>query len=230
MKQFGGNGEYYCALVADLVGSRTLIAREDVQRNLDSILRRLNRDQADILAAPLVFSRGDELQALFSSPARILEVVTAISESLFPTEVRFGIGYGTLSTQLRDDPNRLDGPCFHRAREALDKKHWVRVSGFGPDGDPVINGLFALLQSVRARWTERQVTVIKSARLAKTRREVAESLQVSPSVVTESLQAAYFREVKEGEAALKEALTHFANIAESLNSSPKSPNTNDTRA
>jgi hypothetical protein len=230
MRQFGVNSEYYSALVADLVGSRSLETRAAVQEVLGSILERVNREQADALAAPLVFSRGDEVQGLFHMPARILGIVTEISESLFPAEIRFGIGYGTLSTGLSEDPNRIDGPCFHMAREALDKKHWVRVSGFSPVGDTIINGLFALLQSVRARWTERQVAFIRSARSAETRREVADQLQISPSVVTESLQAAFFREVLEGEDALVRAIAHFSTFTESVDHSPESPNMNEIRA
>ena len=63
-----------------------------------------------------------------------IDVVVALSDAIAPEEMIFGVGFGPLSTRIDPDVARMDGPCLHRAREALDEVNGDRIchSGAAP--------------------------------------------------------------------------------------------------
>src|SRR5210317_951567 len=110
----------YFVLIGDLVASRELDDRAEVQARFKGAVADLNRTMGDQLAAPLKLTAGDEVQGLTQSPEVFVEILTHTSEVLAPVEISWGIGFGELATALADDVATLDGPCFHRAREAVE--------------------------------------------------------------------------------------------------------------
>jgi hypothetical protein len=121
----------------------------------------------------------------------------------------WGVGRGPLTTDLHDDVALLDGPCFHRARHALETaRHddvWLRSEGLGPPHDAVLGSLFGLMGAVRSRWTDVQARYVREAR-GRLQREVAERLGVSEPAVSKGLNAARFAAVAEAERAARALL------------------------
>lgn len=212
------------ALMGDVVGSREVDDRAGLQRRLTSLLDDLNRIHAEHLVAPLRLVRGDEFQGLLNGSRPIVPLLTHIEDGLHPVRVTFGVGRGALSTDPGPDVGALDGPVFHRGREALEearrRDQWARVSGFGGAADAVIGSQLALVEAVRSRWTETQRRYARAARTA-LQREVAREFDVSESTVSKSLSAARFHVVVEAE----DALAHFLDdVAPDTSSpSPRSP-------
>jgi hypothetical protein len=228
MKQFGENAEsVYAALIGDLVGSKSLSDRAGLQRRLLALLKSLNRRLGRRnLAAPLAFTAGDEFQVLLLKPEAAVTIAVALADALHPVRVTFGLGWGTLSTALGPDVGALDGPCFHRARAAQETAHgqggWLVASGFGDPVDSAVSALFLLMDVIRRDWTAKQARYARAAR-GQIQREVAERFGVSPSVISESLQAAYFEPLRVGEMAVMTLLQAFGKNTELVPSSAKRP-------
>jgi hypothetical protein len=228
MKQFGKNAEStYAALIGDLVGSRSLSDRAGLQKRLQTRLRSLNRRLGcRSLAAPLAFTAGDEFQALLLRPEAAATIAVELANALHPVRITFGLGWGSLSTALGPDVGALDGPCFHRARAAQEKARaqgrWLVASGFGESIDSAVSALFFLMDVIRRGWTDKQAKYVLAAR-GQIQKDVAGRFGVSPSVISESLQAASFEPLRVGEGAVTTLLEEFGLLAEFRPTSAKRP-------
>lgn len=213
MAQIGDKGESgpYVALIGDMVASRDLPDRAGAQARLADLVEELNRDPAGALASPADMTAGDEVQALLEPGPAFLEVIVAISEGLHPVRFSFGVGFGALSTPPGPPTPLLDGPCFHHARAAVEDAakggSWVRARGFG-EADPVIDGLFRLMQEIRDGWTETQVKYVRAARTLP-QKDVAARFGKAPSTISQSLGAAGLEAIQAGEATLALFLDRF---------------------
>ncbi len=218
MNNFGHSGEpQWVAVIGDVVGSRTLTERSAAQRRIIGALADLRDAVGDGAAAPFVLTAGDEIQALLRRPAAAAEAVVRLADALYPVRIAWGLGYGTLATDLGPEPALLDGPCFHAARtavgEARRRDRWVVARGFGSATDAALSALFALQGLVRSRWTETQARYAAAAR-TQLQKDVAAEFGVSPSVVSESLKAAGFAAVRDAETACAAVLGTFGTAAD----------------
>ena len=200
---------HYAAFMGDLVDSRNLPDRAGVQKQLRSVLDRLNTEWSQALTVPLRLTAGDEVQGLTRTPEVLVDVMVGIADALFPVRVVWGLGLGPLTTELVQDVSLLDGPCFHRAREAVEEakrsSRWLRVGGVaGPRGFAVA-ALMSLVGALRSDWTHRQAEVVAAAR-GRLQIEVAEALEVHASTISRTLAAAHYESVLEGEAAARALL------------------------
>lgn len=199
--------EQYVALIGDLVGSRDLPDRSAVQRTLEASLGVLNGRYGPGMAARMVITAGDEFQGLFRDPGDAARTAFVLREELWPVRIRFGLGRGTLTTPLRELAIGMDGSCFHAAREALETlrgedEGGLVVRGYEPATEMAVNTVALLMTGLAARWTDRQAAFVRAMRNAPSQRSVAEAFDVSPSVVSESLQAAQHDKVRAGESAI----------------------------
>jgi hypothetical protein len=200
---------YYAAFTGDLVDSRNLPDRARVQRDLRAALESLNATLRGPLTVPLRVTAGDEVQGLTRAPEVLVDVMTGIADALFPVRVAWGMGVGPLTTELVDDVSLLDGPCFHRAREAVEEakrsSRWLQVAEVEGGTGAAVTALMNLLGALRSDWTPRQAEVVRSAR-GRLQIEVAEALEVHASTISRTLAAAHYEAVLEGEGAARELL------------------------
>jgi hypothetical protein len=130
----------------------------------------------------------------------------------------FGIGFGTLSTALKAPIRELDGTCFHRAREALERAkredRWAVVAGVPAPDAEIANAILRLTGSIRESWTDRQKEIIRVRRKTPLQKDVARKLRVSPSVISEALSAARHDAVLEAEATVVAMFDRFAKEGE----------------
>ena len=226
MGEFGLGAEVsYVALIGDVVGSRRSPDRRALQRRLRLGIEGINTRMGGRLSSPLALYGGDEVQGLLARPEGCVEIVVELSETIFPERLVFGLGYGTVSTELSPEVAQIDGPCFHRARSALEDvrgETWLKASGFGATTDTALTALFGLMAAIRSRWTEKQQIYVRAARRT-SQKLVAEELGVSPSTVSESLRASSFAAVREGEQAARVLLAQFGPEDESAVDSGEQP-------
>jgi SatD family (SatD) len=111
----------YLAVLGDVVRSRDHADREDLQRELREALELANTRSAAV--QPLALTIGDEFQGLYRNLADALEATLSIRLSLHQrADVRFGIGWGPLTTYDEDRaPFEQDGPAWWAAREAIER-------------------------------------------------------------------------------------------------------------
>ncbi|MFW6205726.1 MAG: SatD family protein [Gemmatimonadota bacterium] len=203
------DGRQYFALIGDLVGSRELEDRAEVQVRFRAAIRGLNETWTSELAVPLKLTAGDEVQGLLTDPRAVLAIVLAVSDAVLPARICWGLGRGALSTDLVADVALLDGPCFHRAREAVESakrsSRWLRAGGVAEPDGRVLAGLMNLMGAIRSGWTARQAEVVREARGRK-QVDVAEALGVHRSTISRTLASAHYEEVMEGEEAVQSLL------------------------
>jgi hypothetical protein len=206
----------YFAIIGDLVDSRGLAApeRRALQTRLSAHLGALSpAGKTGVAARPLI-TLGDEFQALFAATdagiQSALELMTAVLELVRPAAVRCGLGVGTLSTDLQEQALGMDGPCFHRARSALER---CRSTGLlcqlESDGGP-LDSLWSALASYalhqRLDWTEAQREAIDLYDELGAWNKVAAKLGVSPSAVSLRHQAAGWALYRAARASLPQGL------------------------
>ena len=198
----------FVALIGDIRGSRELADRQEAQVAFKSVVNSLNEQiPSDSIASPFTVTTGDEFQVLLTDAAAGVEAAVSASDQFHPANLRFGIGRGGLDTEVNPDQAiGMDGPCFHRARDAIDaarqEQAWIRVAGWSSDRDRQLNSLFDLVQCVREGWTDRQAEFARALKEAGTQKRVAARYEVSKSTVSESLSAGHVQEVRAAEDAL----------------------------
>lgn len=199
-------------LIGDLVGSRSLPDRAEVQRRLVAAVEAANAERAEALAAPLALTAGDEVQALLADPSAAVDLVTRVSDALRPVGLAWGLGRGPLTTDPSGDVSAMDGPCFHRAREAVEEAAregaWLAARGFSDVDDRALSGLFRLLGVVREGWTDTQFDYVRASR-DRTQREVAEMFERDETTVSRTLSRAHVRDLLEGEEAARALLAAY---------------------
>jgi DNA-binding CsgD family transcriptional regulator len=182
----------YLAVIGDVIASRRTADRASLQARLTEGLARLNDDSHAPLAARFVLTVGDEFQGLLSSTERLLEILSALREAAHPAELRFGLGIGALATPLREEALGMDGPCFHRARAAVERAEargtLVEVDAGAPTPAAAVYAI--LYAALRAGWTARQRQVLDLALAGMSGRDIAARLEISPSAVSQHLSAA----------------------------------------
>ncbi|WP_157721901.1 SatD family protein [Tumebacillus avium] len=112
--------ENYCAMIFDIQGSKKLSNRSEVQFELIDTINDFNNKHKDFLVSDFNISVGDEWQGLLKDKKYYPIVQNFFAEKL---SVPFytGVGVGPLTVFSSSLPvNQLDGPCFHKAREALE--------------------------------------------------------------------------------------------------------------
>ena len=200
-----GSDRNYLVVIGDIRGSRELPNRAELQKLMEDGLDSINDEFSDALVSGFVITLGDEFQGLLGRPEDAMPVLAALDSVLARAiPLRYGLGWGTVSTEIRDLAVGMDGPCFHNAREAVERgkrdDRWATAMGFGED-DQTINALLRMGGDVRARWTDVQRETVEQARKTRTQREGAASRGVHESAVSQALKAAMHESLLEAESA-----------------------------
>ena len=203
------------AFIGDVSSSRDLGSEErgELQRQLEALLDRVNRELDEAILADFTITVGDEFQGLLVRPGALPELVWRLRDRL--PDVRFwtGVGFGTLDTELEDRAIGMDGPAFHRAREALEAAHDEGLhggvfSGFGED-DGVLGGLARLLDWQRQGFTDAQREAVRRVRAGETQTEAARKIGVSRQAVSKRLAAAGWTAYRDAEESLRSLLSRY---------------------
>lgn len=183
----------YIAVIGDLVGSRHLQERDSVQKQLQQSLEEINRIFSSHISSGFVITIGDEFQGLLQRnfPLRqFLDYYEMKFGSKYHT--RFGLGLGSLATTLTPYAVGMDGPCFHKAREALtharEKGCSLQCSGF--EMNEALCALFKMVENISSNWKQRQRKVIALYRESGDQASVARQLAITRQSVSGILKAA----------------------------------------
>lgn len=183
------------AVIGDLVGSRRLAARAEVQRALPAALERVEAQVPSLDGlAPTV---GDEFQGVYPTVEGAVMATQLLRLTLLPVvDTRYGIGAG--EREVLDDSRRPaieDGSAWWAARAAIDalgthaarhRRSWYDAGG-APDvpGPALVNALLltrdALTDRLETTWQQALLALLEGA----SQREVAAALGVSPSAVSQ---------------------------------------------
>ena len=111
----------FVAVIGDIKDSRLLENRKEVQLRLQEVLERLNENYKEEIVSRFLITLGDEFQGLLCSGKAVLDMINEIRMEMYPVRLRFGIGFGQITTDIRTEMALgADGPGYYRAREAVE--------------------------------------------------------------------------------------------------------------
>jgi hypothetical protein len=204
----------WAAVIGDVVGSRQATSRSRLQQRLDKALAVVNETME--AAQPLTPTLGDEFQGMFGRVEDAIEASFRLRVELVgKVDVRIGIGWGTLRTQDQSrTPFGQDGPCWWRARDALEELARTERSNQEPNSlrtvcrtgtaqEPAYNAILVLRDQILAGIDEADATILKLLIGGASQQEAAVQLKVNKSSVSRRMQ-------NHGLAALLRSREHLA--------------------
>lgn len=206
----------YLALIADVIDSKMVQERFNLQKQLEKTLRKMNELFGDYLASYFTLTLGDEFQALLKVDAPVFQIIDTLRSELSPTQLRFGIGLGEIATAI--DPLQsigADGPAYWNARAAINLVHQkndygntqIYFSSGNDSKDLLVNALIASGEAIRSGWRGSQEEILLD--LLKrfvysenfSQQDLAQSLDINPSALSKRLKSSSIRVYLRGRAA-----------------------------
>ena len=206
----------YLALIADVIDSKMVQERLDLQKQVEKTLQKMNELFGDYLASRFTLTLGDEFQALLKVDAPVFQIIDTLRSELNPTQLRFGIGFGEIVTAI--DPLQsvgADGPAYWNARAAINFVHQkndygntqIYFSSGKENQDFFVNALIASGEAIRSGWRESQeeilLNLLKRSVYSETfsQQDLAQSLGLNPSALSKRLKSSSIRVYLRGRAA-----------------------------
>ena len=194
----------YIALIGDIIESKKIQDRAQVQQQLLRLMKELNWQYQDYLISPFTVTTGDEFQALFSPNSYMFQIIDQLSVAFSPYEIRFGIGVGEMVTEINKEQSiGSDGPAYWLAREAINHIHDKNdyginhISVFLADEEVTwtVNAMLAACSFIQSKWTEVHYAVLKQLLTENiydetfSHKEMARSLGITPSAFNKRIKA-----------------------------------------
>ena len=206
----------YLALIADVIDSKMVQERFDLQKQLENTLQKINELFKDCLASAFTLTLGDEFQALLKVDAPVFQIIDTLRSELTPTQLRFGIGLGEIVTAI--DPLQsvgADGPAYWNARAAINFVHQkndygntqIYFSSGKENQDFFVNSLIASGEAIRSGWRDSQeeilLNLLKRSVYSESfsQQDLAQSLAINPSALSKRLKSSSIRVYLRGRAA-----------------------------
>lgn len=147
-------------------------------------IERINKEVKPITG--FVITRGDEIQGMLEG--KPMDTVFKILSEVCPLKFRFGIGFGTIDSEIKENPGEMMGVAFEYAREALDKIKGrgclFRIKGdFSGSIVELVNENLVLMSELLKRWDCRTFRRFELYRKYGTIYKVAEVEGVSPEAI-----------------------------------------------
>lgn len=164
----------YIAIIGDIKQSKKIENRYLVQEKLNKVLNHINETYETDISAKFMITLGDEFQGLLHEGENVFNIIEEIQREMFPVQIRFGIGVGTITTDINPEMAiGADGPCYYKARAAIEflkrnnQKNKTYLTDvhieFDESNDSVkemLNTIFSLLTIIKNKWTNRQREII----------------------------------------------------------------------
>ena len=215
----------YLALIADVIDSKMVQERFDLQKQLEETLQTMNELFGEFLASSFTLTLGDEFQALLKVDAPVFQIIDTLRSLLTPTQLRFGIGLGEIVTDI--DPLQsigADGPAYWNARAAINLVHQkndygntqIYYSSGKEKQDFFVNALIASGEAIRSGWRGSQeeilLDLLKRCVYSEnfSQQDLAQSLAINPSALSKRLKSSSIRVYLRGRAAALASIQSLA--------------------
>ena len=215
----------FLALIADVIDSKMVQERFDLQKQVEKTLQKMNELFGDYLASRFTLTLGDEFQALLEVDAPVFQIIDTLRSELTPTQLRFGIGLGEIVTSI--DPLQsigADGPAYWNARTAINLVHQkndygntqIYFSSGKENQDFFVNALIASGEAIRSGWRGSQeeilLDLLKRCVYSEnfSQQDLAQSLAINPSALSKRLKSSSIRVYLRGRAAALASIQSLA--------------------
>ena len=215
----------YLALIADVIDSKMVQERFDLQKQLEKTLQTMNELFGEFIASNFTLTLGDEFQGLLKVDAPVFQIIDTLRSELTPTQLRFGIGLGEIVTAI--DPLQsigADGPAYWNARAAINLVHQkndygntqIYFSSGKGNQDFFVNALIASGEAIRSGWRGSQeeilLDLLKRCVYSEnfSQQDLAQSLEINPSALSKRLKSSSIRVYLRGRAAALASIQSLA--------------------
>ena len=215
----------YLALIADVIDSKMVQERFDLQKQLEKTLQTMNELFGEFIASNFTLTLGDEFQGLLKVDAPVFQIIDTLRSELTPTQLRFGIGLGEIVTDI--DPLQsigADGPAYWNARAAINLVHQkndygntqIYFSCGKEKQDFFVNALIASGEAIRSGWRgspeEILLDLLKRCVYSEnfSQQDLAQSLEINPSALSKRLKSSSIRVYLRGRAAALASIQSLA--------------------
>lgn len=202
----------YCAIIGDIISSKKIEDRWEIQNKLDVLLEEINKKYSEFIASKFTITIGDEFQGLLKNTDALLEILNYIKLELYPVSMRFGVGVGMMTTSINlERAIGSDGPAYHCARRSIElikeinKKHskadrniLIEMDNLVDDKIELINLILLNTYNVERNWTDRQreiIRMIENQQLSQ--KGVAEYLLITQAGVNKQVKLSEYYLYKE---------------------------------
>jgi hypothetical protein len=201
----------FFAITADVISSRAVKKRGNLQKKLNSVCETINNKYKAFIAVKFSITLGDEIQGLLKQTSPVFNIIRDIEEIIYPYQMRFGIGEGTISTELNKTTFQMDGECFLNAREALqnakkeDRK--IKMALLDKNIESALDIILLWLEENMKNWNEliyRRVFLYKKLSSIE---KVAKKENVTKQSISKSLKRARYDLVIKSEEVINNLLS-----------------------
>lgn len=191
-------GPAKAALLGDVIASRHSGDREQLQKLLVASLDRVNGEFHPL--QPVAMTVGDEFQGLFAGLTDAIAGALRIRLAVRPAfDLRIGIGWGELTLLAEDPPFGQDGPCWWRARDAIDEAKARENSNLFPRTDrtiartetaldPLFNAYLSTRDHIVSGLDEIDVEIARQRLTGRSQLEISKSVGLNQSSVSRRIQ------------------------------------------
>jgi len=200
---FSINDKPYVAIIGDIIGSRNIENRNEVQNKLKDVLNHVNNKYAEDISAKFTITLGDEFQGLLSAGRYVMDIIQFIERKMYPVKMRFGVGIGKITTDIHSDlAIGSDGPAYYLARNMINELKLSEKKNKSPKSnikvtfenqnniEALLNTTLALCTVIKNSWTDRQRTVVYDyMEFEDQQKNMASRLGITQSSVQKSIAA-----------------------------------------
>jgi hypothetical protein len=203
----------HIVITGDLKSSRKIDNRYLSQDNLKNAIQYLNSTFRKHLISEFRIVGGDGFQGMISRSAIILEIYFSLFQKI-KHPFYLGVGIGSISTQLSDFVQEIDGEAFHLSSEALNfakkKNRWFILRSNLRNNNDLIECVFNFMFEIIWKWTERRREIILFYRNHGENPQAIEMASIKFETGTrniyKTLEVGQYNLVKYGETVLKREL------------------------
>ncbi len=200
----------YCAIIGDIVRSREISDRQEIQERFIESVAWINRHFENHIASNFTITLGDEFEGLLTAPSLSYEIIKEIKKRMDPVQLVFGVGIGEMDTRFyKDTPLGSDGPAYHYARDmvnrAKNKKPSICYYSDSPE-DQLINSLIFFIESCTNKQTKKQRQIIGLYESGLSQQEIADTVKIKQPSVSSHISSGLYHEITTAETSISEFL------------------------
>lgn len=192
----------YTAFIADIIDSKKIDHRKNVQYQLNKVLDNINIEFEDSIKSKFIITLGDEFQGLLKSNINIMQIINFIGFEMYPIKFRIGLGIGEINTNIDNEfAIGADGPAYHNARSAVEfiskneksnLTYETSICLYPEDSHKIklLNLTLAMYSSIFNKWNDDLFKTVKLMQAGNTQQETSNILKINQSSVKRRLEKA----------------------------------------
>lgn len=195
------NNKKYIAVIGDVISSKKVEKRRDLQDKLIEIFNDLNSANNNLIS-PYTITLGDEFQAVYDRVDNLFLDSVSILEKIYPHKIRFSFGIGEISTEInREQSIGMDGSAFYHARDGISKIKKQRgnyrfiISGLAdPEIEKLYNNSLFIYSNLLKQWKKNRYTILRETMEGRSVKDIARELKLTETAVYMNIYDGSMRE------------------------------------